>query len=158
MSGAAEDNLELIRRGYAAWNRGDIVGVAAILDEDVEWRGHPRLPEPGPYFGREAVRGWLDDLRSAWQEIEVHLLALSDCDDAVVALVHITGRGRGSGLDVASGIDAHVWRVRSGRVVEMTWMQGDSVARRLGVPPAKVQSTVEETPETLTLLAEAGRE
>ena len=152
MSGATGDNLELIRGGYEAWNHGDVEGVAAILDEEVEWHGHPRLPEPGPFFGREAVKGWLADLRVAWEEISVHPLAYAETGDRVVVLVHFTGRGRGSGLEVQSGIDAHVWRLAKGRVVEMRWIQGDKVAQRLGVPPDRVRAFVADASDRLTVL------
>ena len=126
----ATDNVELVRQGYAAWNRGEVDEIVDAFDEDVEWHGHPRFPEPGPYIGREAVRRWLDDLGGAWEEISVHPLAFAERGDEVVVLVHITGRGRGSGLEVGSGIDAHVWTVRDGRILRMRWIQGDEVARR----------------------------
>jgi uncharacterized protein len=127
------DNIELIRGGYVAWNRGDVESVAAILDEEVEWHGHPRLPEPGPYFGRDAVKRWLISLRSAWESISVHPLAFAESGDMVVVLVHITGQGRGSGVAVQSGVDAHVWEVADRRVIGMRWLQGDEAARRAGL-------------------------
>jgi ketosteroid isomerase-like protein len=160
LSGAAGDNLELIRGGYAAWNRGDIDGVATILDEQVEWHGHPRLPEPGPYFGRDAVKGWLDDLRGVWEEIEIHPLAVAESGDKVVVLVQLSGRGRGSGVEVQSGIDAHVWTLAGGRATRMRWLQGDKVAEGLNLAPDEIRSVGEEAlAERLPLLlAGAGGE
>lgn len=128
-----EGAVELVRRGYAAWNRGDVEGVVAILDEDVEVHGHPRLPEPGPFRGRDAVRRWLTGLHGAWDSISIHPLAFAQVGDSVVVLAQITGRGRGSGVAVESGVDAHVWEVADGRVVAMCWLQGDDAAHRAGL-------------------------
>ena len=130
----SSDRVELIRSGYEAWNRGDDEGIAAALAEDVEWHGHPRLPEPGPFVGRDAVKSWLAGLRVAWDEISIHPLAFAEAGSDVVVLINITGRGRGSGVEVQSGIDAHVWTVaEDGRVIRMRWIQGDQAARRTGL-------------------------
>ena len=40
--------------------------------------------------------GWLE----AWEEMEVTLEKVVDSDDCVVASVHVTGRGRSSGVEV----------------------------------------------------------
>ncbi len=45
-------------------------------------------------------------------------------DDLVLALVRMTGRGRGSGAAVESGVDGHVWTVRDGKVVAVRMWQG----------------------------------
>ena len=132
-SPAVSDNVDLIRRGYEAWNRGDVEEVVASLAEDVEWHGHPRLPEPGPYFGRDDVRRWLAESLAPWEEISIHPLAVVGDGNDVIALINITGRGKGSGLEVQSGVDAHVWTVAEGRIVSMRWIQGDEVARQTGL-------------------------
>jgi ketosteroid isomerase-like protein len=151
----ATDRVELIRSGYEGWNRGDDESLAAALADDVELHGHPRLPEPGPHVGRDTVRSWLADLRVAWEEISIHPLAFTEAGDDVVVLINITGRGKGSGVEVRSGVDAHVWTfAEDGQIVRMRWIQGNVVAQRIGVPPSQVQSTVDEAPETLARLAE----
>jgi ketosteroid isomerase-like protein len=32
-----EDNVDLVRRGYEAWNSGDIDAVLSLVDPDIEW-------------------------------------------------------------------------------------------------------------------------
>jgi hypothetical protein len=48
----------------------------------------------------------------------------------VVALFQLRGRGRGSGVEVASGHDAHVWTLQDGKVVAVKWYQGSADALR----------------------------
>ena len=126
----ASENVELIRRGYEAWNRGELEAILERLDPQVEWHGHPRLPEPGPIFGREQVRSWFEALREPWESVSIVPIAFAESDDMVIALVQISGRGKGSGVTVESGIDAQLWTLREGSVVRMRWLQGDEGARR----------------------------
>jgi len=59
----SEENVELVRRAYDAFNRGDIDGALAVLASDFEYT--PRGAIPGlteTYRGPEALRrftGWL---------------------------------------------------------------------------------------------------
>jgi ketosteroid isomerase-like protein len=123
-------NVELIQSGYKAWNEGDIDAVLRTLDPEVEWHGHPRLPEPGPFAGREAVGRWFASVREALEALAVSPLAYVEAGNSVVVPVHITGRGRGSGVEVESGVDAHIWTFAGGRIVRFLWLQGDETARR----------------------------
>jgi ketosteroid isomerase-like protein len=126
----SRENVELVRRGYAAWNAGDLESVIDSLDPEVEWQGHPMLPEPGPHHGREAVRRWLEDLRGTWSAFSADPAELVDAGDAVVALVRMAGRGRGSGVEVSGGVDVHVWTLGQGRAIRLQMYQGDEAASK----------------------------
>jgi ketosteroid isomerase-like protein len=117
-------NLELIRRGYEAWNRGDIDSVLALFDADIEWRGYTHLPESGTLHGRDEVRAWLERFLYAWQELDIELVDLRGARDRVVALVSFRALGKGSGVQVEGGVDAHVWTIRDGKAVAVTLYQG----------------------------------
>jgi ketosteroid isomerase-like protein len=104
----SQENLELVRQHYAAWSSGDLDGATRLFAEDVEWHGHPRLPEPGPYRSRDEVERWMSQFQEAWGELEANPVILVEDGDSVVALVHMSGRGRDSGVEVRGGIDVHV--------------------------------------------------
>jgi ketosteroid isomerase-like protein len=104
----SEDHPELVRRLYAAWSGGDIAGAISAFADDVEWHGHPRLPEPGPYRSRREVERWMIQFGEAWGELAADPVELVEEGDNVVALVHMSGRGRGSGVEVRGGVDVHV--------------------------------------------------
>ena len=46
----------------------------------------------------------------------------------MVALVRFQGRGKGSGVQVEGGADAHVWTVRDGKIAAVKLYQGTSEA------------------------------
>jgi uncharacterized protein len=117
-------NAELIRRGYEAWNRGDVEGVLTFLDPEIEWHGYTHLPESGTLADREEVRAWLERFLDAWEQLDIEVTELIEAGDQVVALVRFHGRGKGSGVQVEGGVDAHVWTVRDGQIVAVELYQG----------------------------------
>jgi uncharacterized protein len=147
----SQENVDLMRRYFDAWNAGDTDTVIAALATDVEWHGHPVLPEPGPYYDREAVRRWMDQFREAWDELKADPVEMIDAGDNVVVLVHMTGRGRGSGVEVRGGVDVHLATFRGGEVVYYRIYQGDLAAQRTALSErerellvAKVQDGLSE--------------
>jgi uncharacterized protein len=53
-----QQNLDVVRRMYAAFGGGDLEGILALLDPQVSWRtpGTPDLPTAGLRHGIPAVR------------------------------------------------------------------------------------------------------
>ena len=76
------ENVELLRRYYDSWNAGDTDLVVSALAEKVEWHGHPRLPEPGPYGDPEAVGRWMNQFQEAWEELRAEPVELLDAGTA----------------------------------------------------------------------------
>jgi ketosteroid isomerase-like protein len=124
----ASGNTELIKRGYEAWNRGEVEGVLSFLDPQIEWRGYTHIPESGTLEGRDEVKAWLERFLDAWEQLEIEVTELIDAGDQVVALVRFRGTGKGSGVPVEGGTDAHVWTIRDGRIVAVTLHQGTQEA------------------------------
>lgn len=120
----ASGNAELVRRGYEAWNRGDVEAVVSFLDPQIEWRGYTHIPESGTLEGRDEVKAWLERFLDAWEQLEIEVTELIDAGDQVVALVRFRGSVKGSGVPVEGGTDAHVWTVRGGHIVAVTLYQG----------------------------------
>jgi ketosteroid isomerase-like protein len=129
----SSDNVELVRRHYESWNSGDTDGVIAAFAPDVEWHGHPRLPEPGPYRSRSDVERWMAQFREAWDELSARPVELLDAGDSVVALVHMTGRGRGSGVEVQGGVDVHVMTLGANGITYFQIFPGNIAADRAGL-------------------------
>jgi ketosteroid isomerase-like protein len=155
------ENVELLRRYYESWNDGDIDSVVSALTDDIEWLGHPRLPEPGPYTERAAVRRWMEQFREAWGELHAEPVELLEAGDGVVALVHMTGRGRGSGVTVAGGVDVHVVGFEDGRVRFFRILPGDDAAGLAGLDEDEMELLVLRVQEGMSeaeIAASRGKE
>jgi ketosteroid isomerase-like protein len=136
------ENVELLRRYYESWNAGDIGSVVSALSDDVEWHGHPRLPEPGPYNEPAAVGRWMEQFQEAWGELHAEPVELIDAGDGVVALVHMTGRGRGSGVTVRGGVDVHVVAFEDEKVRFFRILPGDDAAELAGLDEGEMDLLV----------------
>jgi ketosteroid isomerase-like protein len=59
----AQENLQVVKEGFAAFSRGDIPGLLALMAEDVEWIiPGPGLPLAGTYRGRDGVANFFQKL------------------------------------------------------------------------------------------------
>ena len=56
--------LQVVQQGYAAFGRGDIEGLLALLTDDIEWRffASEGVPVAGNYSGKKEVQGWFAKL------------------------------------------------------------------------------------------------
>jgi ketosteroid isomerase-like protein len=125
----SQENLQLVRRVYDLWNQGDIDAATEAFDPDVVWYGYTHLPDSGRRDGVDQVRAWVSDFAEAWGEIGVSIERLVEVeDDAVLAFVRMSGRGRDSGVTVTSGVDGHLWTIRAGRIVAVRLFQGSRAA------------------------------
>ena len=112
----AEANGEALQRGYQALNRGDLSGVLKLLDPEIEWHEPEPSPDAGAHTGRDSFerffRSWIDSFDGFRVEPEQVL----ERDDKLIAVVHQSGRGRASGVEVDARL-AHVWTVKNGRAI-----------------------------------------
>src|SRR5215216_557599 len=51
----SQENVELIRRYYRAWNGGGLDAVRAFWSDDFQWHDAPGMPDGGVYRGSDAV-------------------------------------------------------------------------------------------------------
>jgi ketosteroid isomerase-like protein len=112
----AEANVEALQRGYEALNRGDSSVVLELLDPDIEWHEPDKSPEAGTHSGRDSFErffsGWLD----SFDDFHITPEQVVERDGQLIAVVHQTGRGRASGIQIDARL-AHVWTVRGGRAI-----------------------------------------
>jgi ketosteroid isomerase-like protein len=131
----SQENVDVIRRGfehYAAtgdqlWeNYSDAV---VVRDEE--------SPDQSEYRGLDGVRRWIDDWSSAWDEWHIELEEIVDAGDAVLVLIHHTGRGHSSGLELDSH-DGMLFTLEDGKVVGLDYFhdreRAVAAARTFGSP------------------------
>lgn len=113
----SQENVEFVRQLFGAWNAGDMEGVGIAFDLDAVMRYPPGWPEPGPFFGREAIVQQFNRLREAL-----------DHGDSLVILGDVLHAGnrvgvrfawRGVGFGPAMNLEATVvYTIRGGRIRE----------------------------------------
>ena len=101
----SQENVEVVRAVFDAWNRGGLADMAPLLAEDVEWlevMGRPEAPGVAQR-GRSRLESSLESLFDAWEQYRLEPQEVRECgDDRVVAVVREVARGRESKLEVAS--------------------------------------------------------
>ena len=111
----SEENVETLKRGYEAFNRGDTSELLELAREigtpDVEWGATGAFPGvEGMYRGPEAMQEWMKVIRSEWEDFRVTLdEVLHDEGDLLVVTELLRGRGRESGVEVEMRVFSAYW-------------------------------------------------
>jgi hypothetical protein len=118
--------VELIRRGYAAFASGDMDTLNEIFADDIEWTLPGRSRIAGTRKGKAEVFDFFGQLASISENtFSLELVDLMGSDDHVVALTRESAH-RG---DLRLDIDAtHIWRVRDGKIVSFAAQVSDQYA------------------------------
>jgi predicted ester cyclase len=117
-------NAELLRRAWAAYNRGDIEAFAACLTDD--WREYGAEGEAGDFASHEDERPTMEAHRSAFpdKQTEFQQIVADDAMVACICTVSATHTGRYFDVEpTGRRLVVHEMmfnRVRDGRVA-MTW-------------------------------------
>jgi ketosteroid isomerase-like protein len=109
----SQQNVELVEKWLASFNT-DRDAFRDTLHPEIEW--FPFEDNHTPSYGLDgAMRirdGWLD----AWDEMRADLEQIVEEGDAVVASIHVTGTGKGSGVEV--DVRLHLlFKVRDEKIV-----------------------------------------
>src|SRR6478736_7723429 len=95
----SQENVEVVRRSYEAYVRGDLDAAEAPLDPEIEIYDHD-LPDAGKYRGFEGLSRWQADWESSWESWRWVPEELIDAGERVVAVLRVYATGRESGADV----------------------------------------------------------
>ena len=113
----SQENVELVRRGYEAWNRDDFDGVEPLLHPDVEWHSSGVFPGFEPvYRGPDGVRRWWETLKEPWEYFTIDIERIVDVNEHVVASLKFEAVGKNSGVRVELPF-VNVFEVEEGLVV-----------------------------------------
>ena len=115
----SQENVELVRRCFAALEAGHRDEALATLDPAIEWIAVPGLlPDAEDFVGHAGVTKWFSKMDDAWAELRFDPHELLDAGDQVVAVVAVSGRGKSSGI-LAEGLLYQVWTARNGLLVRL---------------------------------------
>jgi ketosteroid isomerase-like protein len=113
-----QENVDVVRKGYEAFGRGDISGLLAQLDTDVEWRtpGPADLPTAGQRRGHEAVQEFFQTLSGLVEVQRFEPKQFIAQGDTVIVIGDDTSRVKATGTTLESRF-VHVFTVQNGKVV-----------------------------------------
>jgi uncharacterized protein len=123
------ENVEVVRKLVAAYDRGELEAAAELLDSDFEMVQLPEHPEAGTYRGRDAARESIEAWTGSFEDFHSEYEEFIDAGDSVVVVVHEHGRGRGSGIELDHRYGMLV-TLRAGRVRRLEWFDSREDALR----------------------------
>ena len=117
----SQENVEIVRALFEAWNAGDMDALREMYDPDVIVRSPEGWPEPGPFVGREAIMREWEQIRETWSsDVAEPISDFIQAGDRV-AVRHIW-RVAGQGPEVNLEI-TNVLTVRKGRIVHQEFFR-----------------------------------
>ncbi len=109
----SQENVEIVQRSVEAFGEDDEDAFLQTLHPDLVW--YPIEDGHTPARGIDGAKG----IRQSWLDTwEGHSIAVEDLRGAgenVVGTLQLSGRGKGSGVEVNLRVYPH-WKVRDGRV------------------------------------------
>jgi ketosteroid isomerase-like protein len=128
----SQENVERIRRGYEAFNRGDFTSAADGFDPNIEWKIPFQLPDSPPdetYRGPKEVIGFWQTWRGAFDDFHMELEEIIDAGDKVIVFAGARGRGVESRVEVTTPVFPQVWTFGDdGRPVRVEMFQSRAEA------------------------------
>ena len=114
----ASENLEIIRRGFEAFNADGVDGILPFIDPEFEATTPPNLAsEPDTYKGHEGIRRWFDSFYEVMDDIRWDAHGFErQVGDQVVVQFTLRARGKTTGLDFGQEA-VMVWTLRDGKAI-----------------------------------------
>ena len=113
----SQQNVDLVRKAYEAFGRGDIPAVLEAFDPNIEWVspvGQYRLG--GVYKGPDAIAtNFFMVLGEIWETLDVTPQELIDGGDRVIVFGNAIGKARATGTTVKTPY-VHCHTVKNGKV------------------------------------------
>jgi ketosteroid isomerase-like protein len=113
----SQENVEFLRQGYEALERGDMEAFTALSRERLgpEFDFH-HVWDGRVFKGFEGTQEWVSDTRETWKNYRQELEEIVDLGENVVVVLRVSARGGGSGVPVAQEL-AVVWTFEDERPV-----------------------------------------
>ena len=92
----SQENVEIVRNMAAAFNRGDLDTWYEGLADDIDHRAvEGALDDRGPIHGKDALRAYVEDWVSLFDDFRSEPVELIDAgEDRVIAVTRISGRAK----------------------------------------------------------------
>ncbi|HJQ98996.1 MAG TPA: nuclear transport factor 2 family protein [Candidatus Polarisedimenticolaceae bacterium] len=113
------DNVNLLKKLYDAFGRGDIPAVLETMSADIKWyqaENNPYMPSGEAWVGPDAVLNNLFmKLGTEWDGFAVHPTSFHGAGGSVIVEARYSGTFKPTGRSLDAQV-CHVWDVKDGRV------------------------------------------
>jgi len=111
----SQENVEIVRRYYEAWNAGGLDDARAFWSDEIEWQDAPQMLDGGTCRGAEAVVAHFRDLDEVLGTMKVQVERLVPTGDEVLVLLNVHLDAPRGGLPLDGPIFETV-RVEGGKI------------------------------------------
>ena len=110
----SQENVEIVRRWNAAYNRRDMKTLFALTASDFEFRSI-FLTMESVFRGHEGLDAYFEAIEDAYERFVVLADEFIDAGAAVLVVAHVDWRGKGSGAEGMMPLLVAAW-LRAGEV------------------------------------------
>jgi len=117
----SQENVEIVRAVYEAWNREDLEALLKHLDPDFELDFSRAVGPLSGVFKPDQVRAFWDEIFGMWEAVRFEVDEIVEAGEQVAASSTDYYRGR-DGIELTIH-PCWVWTFRNGRVVHICFYQ-----------------------------------
>jgi ketosteroid isomerase-like protein len=98
----SQENVEIVRRSFAAYDSGGLDALAEFWHPDIDWRAvEGYIDDVGRIRGPDGLRQYYRQWEETFDAVRVEIEELTEAGDEVVALLRSVGRMKGSDAEIA---------------------------------------------------------
>jgi ketosteroid isomerase-like protein len=110
----SQENVELVRDAFDTFNTQGIDAALSCFGHDLVWSTTDRWVDAPTYHGHDGMRTLTAAFTENFDDLSFEVGDIRDAKDRVVALIHMTGRIRGSESPISQPVGLVVSEFRSG--------------------------------------------
>ena len=110
----SQENIEVVRAAYGAFNARDVDGLLRLSAEDCEWQPLRAQLEGIVYRGHAGVRQFVSDMDEDWETYRIDPLEFHDRQERVAVIGRVSALGH-SGVEIDS-VAGFVFELERGRI------------------------------------------
>jgi ketosteroid isomerase-like protein len=109
------ENADILKRGYEAFNSGDVDTVSEVFADDASWEGPnaPGVPMSGKHEGKQAVLQALGQIGESFEKFHVSPDEMVEEDETIVVLSHFDAKTKSGNEVKLPGVE--IWRMSAGK-------------------------------------------
>jgi ketosteroid isomerase-like protein len=133
----SQENVDIVRAAVEAFADRGLEAYAEFLHPDAHWRAmEGALDDVGEMSGLDAIRRYVQDWIDTFDEFSVEVVELQDLSsDQVLAVQHLTGRAKLSGLETALRYVV-IYTLRDGLIVDgREYVDREQALKAVGLDP-----------------------